>query len=373
MKRQKKSQVVTGVVLAVFGLGLVLAVAGMSRAVTGIAEEAIAREPEAILASAGVESGADVALPVVYFDQKADECVNLYDLNANKLVKERQFEWASCDYDYSQIEQGLVEYELNEELLPVATGKGSLSPNRGLTDLTRWFDNTEKSKEYTGNLKLTYRVGETAEFSYVSNGFYPLDEAEFSAGDAVNKDGHNHLWTMSFAVPFTVAANGGESLEITADDDTFVYVGTELALDMGGVHAATTGRLSVNEAGEVYTGVDGEDLAYGGIQVKEGEGAIVRIFHADRDAGNGSVFKIRLTGMNLNVVQAQLASGDNGVQVAYDPSDPSYVGPLGESVVFRPDGTRGYIIMATITGAMIVICAMAVTVLAHAMVKNRKQ
>lgn len=375
MKRQKKSQMITLAALGLFGLGLVFSVFGMSQTIVKIDEEAIARTPEAVLASAGVESGSDVSLPVTYFDQKQDACVNLYDAGVSKAVKERQFEWTSCGYEYGQIEEGLVEYELGDNLLPVAKG-GKLIPNRGLTDMSRWFENVEnKSKEYTGNLKLAYKVGETAEFSFASNDFYPLDEAAFSAGDEVNKDGHNRLWTMNFAVPFTVMMNGAESFEITADDDTFVFVGKELALDMGGIHTATTGRIAIHENGEVYTGVESVDLAYSGIQVEKGQGEVIRIFHAERDAKD-SVFKVKLVGMNLNVVQTQLASGTSGVQVAYDPDGSAgadYVGPLGESSVVRSDGTKGYLIMATVLAVAIVICAMFTVITAHTLVKNKQK
>ncbi|MBQ3296514.1 hypothetical protein IJH01_00050 [Candidatus Saccharibacteria bacterium] len=371
-KQQKnKSQIITVLALTMFGLALILSVVGLSQTVINVKQEQMAREPEAVLASVGVESGADISLPVSYYDQRSDACVNMYDSGMSEALNARQFEWASCGYTNKQIEQGLVDYELDENYLPVAVG-GELLPNRGLTDMTRWFDNVEgKSKEYTGTLKLVYKQGETVEFSYVDGDFYPLDAVAFSEGDSVNKDGHNHLFTMSVAVPFTVMASGDESLAITADDDTFVYVGNELALDMGGIHEATTGRLMINEAGEVYTGVMGEDLAYSGVKLSKDEGSIIRIFHADRDSDE-SVFKVRLTGMSLNIVQTQLASG-SGVQVAYDPSNPGYVGPLGESSVFRPDGSKGYIIMATVLGVAIMTCAMFTAILAHTLIKNKRQ
>lgn len=367
MKQQKKSRVMMMAGLGVFSAGLLLSIWGLSNTVADIDKVAISREPEAILASAGIGEGSDISLPVAYFDQKMDECVNLYDSGANKALKQRQFEWSSCGYAYRGLEQGLVEYELDEKSLPVATGAGKMVTNRGLTDFTRWFSNVEgKSKAYSGTLKLTY--GEGAEFSYENAEFYPLDEADFSAGDSVNEK-HNKLFTMNFAVPFTVTASGDESFEITADDDTFVFVGNRLVLDMGGIHQAMTGRVTINTAGEVYASVGGEDLAYSGTKVTANEGAIVRIFHADRDSAD-SVLKMKFSQMNLNVVESKVA-GTDGVQVAYDPSDPSYVAPLGETSVVKPDGTKGYVIMATIFGVIIVSCAMFTAIFAHALIKNK--
>lgn len=371
-KNQQKSQAITATLLTVFSLGLVLSIVGLSQTMTNIETETISRTPEAVLTSAGVSDGADISLPVVYFDQKSDECVNFYDVNMQTALSKRQFEWTSCGYNNGQIEQGLVGYQLGDNYLPVAVG-GKMLPNRGLNNMDRWFTNIEgKSKEYNGTIKMIYRSGKTVEFSYTNGDFYPLDDISFSNGDNVNKDGHNHLFTMNFAIPFTVMADDSETFEITADDDTFVYVGMDLALDMGGIHEATNGKIAINEKGEVYTAIMGEELAYSGIQITKNEGSIIRIFHADRDA-NESVFKIRLTGMNLNVVQTQLASGSNGVQVAYDPTDPSYVKPLGETSVFRPDGTKGYLIVATVLGVAIVTMAMFTVILAHALIKSKQR
>lgn len=371
MKNSKhKSKKMTMALLMVFGVGMILAIFGLAQAVNNIDEVAISKEPTAILASAGVTSGTDINLPVSYFDQKMDPCVNLYDMENNQALKTRQFEWTSCGYVMQQIEQGLVDFELSEQGLPKAAG-GKLTPNKGLTTMARWFKGVDgKSKGYSDDITLSYQDNEGADFSFREQDFYPLDEVKFSAGDKVNSDGHNHLFTMNFAVPFTVTASGEENFAITADDDTFVFVGNKLAIDMGGVHDATTGQLQINEVGEVYAAIEGEDLAFSGITVNKGEGSIVRIFHADRDASS-SEFALEFKNMNLNIVKTQLASGENGVQVAYDPSDPSYVAPLGESQVFQPDGTKGYIIMATIMGVVIVSCAMFTTIMAHALIKNR--
>ena len=82
------------------------------------------------------------------------------------------------------------------------------------------------------------------------------------------------------------------------------------------------------------------------------------------------MFKIKFTGMNLNVVESQLA-GTDGIQVAYDPSDPSYVAPLGETAVVQPDATKGYMTMMIIMGVVVVTCAMFTAISAHALIKNR--
>lgn len=367
--KQKKSRIVAIAVVAVFALGLLASVIGMSKTMGEIKQVAVSETPEAILASAGVDDGEDVSLPVAYFDQRSDECVNLYSVGANKAVKARQFEWSDCGYAHREIERGLVDFYLDEAYLPVAKA-GSLTSNRGI-DMTRWFSSVEgKSKAYTGKLELKYDADNAAELAMKEDDFYPLDDISFSKGDPVNTGSRNHLFTMNFAVPFTVLASGEESFEIEADDDTFVFVGNALVIDMGGIHDATVGKFEIHNNGEVYAAVDGEEMAYSGVQVAKDDGSIVRVFHADRDSADGSSFGIKFTGMSLNVVQTQLAGGD-GVQIAYNPNDPSYVAPLGESSVFRPDTTKGQIIMATVEGVMVLVCAVFMVLAARGLVKRK--
>ena len=372
MKIKKKSRKLGVVALVAFAFAMVLAIVGMSSTMNTIDEIAVSKSPSAILASAGLSEGEDVYLSVAYYDQRADECVNIYDGSANDALAQRQFEWSKCNYPNKEMEQGLVDFELDQEYSPVATGNGQLAPNLGLTSFDRWFSNVEgKSASYTGALKLEYKL-DGAEFAFYHDEFYPLDGAEFSDGDFVNDDGHNHLFTMNLAVPFMVLASGEESFEIEADDDTFVFVGNKLALDMGGIHDATAGHFVINEDGEVYTGIGEQDLAYSGIKLDKNDGSIVRIIHADRDSSS-SVFNIVFRGMNLTITDAKLANRKGeGVQIAYDPTDPSYVAPLGETSVVKPDGTRGYIIMATIEGLMVIIFSVLMGVAIHNVVRRKQ-
>lgn len=370
MKKQKKSQQLGVIALMTFMVALVLAVVGMTTTLGQIKTEVIARTPEAILASAGLDEEKSVFLPVMYYDQKADECVNMYDAGSKTAFETRQFEWSTCNYHKKALEQGLVGYELSDKFLPVATGAGQLVANKGLTDFDGWFEALEgKSVAYNGVLKLGYKE-DGAEFVFYNNGFYPLDKTDYDRNEPVNADGHDHLFTMSFAAPFTVLSSGEEYFAIASDDDTWVYIGNQLVLDMGGIHDVATARFVINTDGEVYTAVGNEELAYSGIKLNAGDGSIVRIFHADRDSEN-SVLDVRFHGMNLTITEAaELAKGD-GVQIAYDPADPSYIGPLGETSVVKPDGTKGFIVLVTVEGIMVLVFAILMAAAIRSVVRRK--
>lgn len=367
--KTKNMQIFEILAMSAFMLATGFAIFSLSRTMSDIKTETISHTPEAILASAGVGGDENVYLSVAYYDQKADECVDLYNSDVRKDLYNRQFEWSKCGYQTKKIEKGLVADELDDEYLPVARA-GELTSNRGL-NFDRWFNLVDgKSSGYTGALKMDYKE-DGAVFSFHQRNFYPLDEVDFSAGDYVNDDGHNHLFTMNFAVPFTAMANGNESFEITADDDTFVFVGDRLVLDMGGVHEPTTGSFAINDKGMIFAAVGQEQFTYSGVTINAGDNSLVRIFHADRDSAE-SVFGIKLSGMNLSITETKLADRqDEGVQIAYDPTDPTYVAPLGESSVVEPNKTKDYIVIATIEGVMVIVFAVLMSIAVRGMVKRK--
>ncbi|MBQ3474053.1 hypothetical protein IJH24_01320 [Candidatus Saccharibacteria bacterium] len=374
MKQKNQNiQIIGGVIIAVFVIAIIFTVTQLSGTVTEIMDTAVSRTPDAILASAGIEEGMNVSLPVLYYDQKSDKCVDMYDTSLSNELKKRQFEWTSCDYIRKEVEEGLVESELDEKYSLVGKG-GKLTPNKGLDDISRWFTEVEgKSNSYSGVLKMNYDA-EKSEFEFFDGEFYPLDEVEFGEGDSVNSDGHNHLFTMSFAVPFTALLSGEEEVEISADDDTFVFVGKELVADMGGIHDATTKILKIEKNGDIYVkSSDEEEPVFSGVNIGENRNSIIRIFHADRDSKD-STFKVRFSKMDLNVTNVKIAeSGEDGVQIAYDPSDLTYTAPLGESLVLQPDNTKSKIVMATIEGGIVLVLSVLLTSAIHFIFRAREQ
>ena len=113
---KKKVWILAGVSAGVFILVLVFAVVGLVDSVKEVAETTLSKMPDAILASSGVIDNEDTLLSVVYYDQKQDECVNIYDMEMAEELKCRQFEWTRCGYERKQIEKGLVENQLDEDV-----------------------------------------------------------------------------------------------------------------------------------------------------------------------------------------------------------------------------------------------------------------
>ena len=347
-------------VLALVAIGFALS--NLSQTVGELRTEIGRSEADAIFASVDMGNEAVLSAPILYYDQKMDECVNIYDMDAKNANEARQFEWLSCGYLSESLEEEMISPILDEDYLPVAIG-GKMMPNRGVKgdNFTRWFSQVDVvNKVYAKTLSLKYDSA-TASFNYENEDFYPLNDV-ITFDKTVNKDGNNHLFTLNLGVPFQVLADGNEEFTITADDDTWVFVGDRLVLDMGGIHDALTGRLKINNSGEVYTAVGGGDLAFSGVKLTKETGSIIRIFHADRNSVN-SVFKIKFANMLLNFEKNTTVAKDAQAEVAYDPTNPSYVAPLGESLTVRPDRSKA-IASAIVAQCVILITLVMVSVLA---------
>ena len=61
------------------------------------------------------------------------------------------------------------------------------------------------------------------------------------------------------------------------------------------------------------------------------------------------------------------------MQIAYDPTDPTYVAPLGESSVVEPNNTRGFIVLATIEGLMVIVFSVLMAASIRSVVRRRLQ
>lgn len=93
------------------------------------------------------------------------------------------------------------------------------------------------------DLILAEAPDEPGVFVYRREEFFPIDDQLFGNED---RD-HNYHFTLEAHTTFTF--HGGEFIELTSDDDGWLFINGRLALDLGGIHSATTGRIELNTFG----------------------------------------------------------------------------------------------------------------------------
>ncbi len=116
------------------------------------------------------------------------------------------------------------------------------------TDFFDWYHDTAANLSDAFNFTLT----ETSPgvFSYAAPDFFPIDDALL--GNEGNS--HNYHFTVQASMPFHYEP--GQFLNVTADDDLWVFIDGVLAIDLGGTHPAVSGSVDLDalglNAGETY-------------------------------------------------------------------------------------------------------------------------
>jgi fibro-slime domain-containing protein len=106
---------------------------------------------------------------------------------------------------------------------------------------------------------------------------------------------HNFFFTTEITYWFTYEEDETAILNFTGDDDVWVFVNGQLAVDLGGLHPPEDGSVTIDRA-----------HSFG---MKDGSVYRINIFHAERKV-EGSSFKLTLGGFNMVRSYCKAECGD---------------------------------------------------------------
>jgi len=160
--------------------------------------------------------------------------------------------------------RGMVQKRLGTDGKPVKTAGACQSDN-----FHQWYVAENLTGGYTNEVchNITLQKNEDGLYEYDTDAFFPLDDfryldeartiknPNYTVDEGLDGKDHNFWFTMELAAKFEYVP--GQTFYFRGDDDVWVFIDSQLVVDLGGLHMAAEGSVNLDDlrltAGKTYT------------------------------------------------------------------------------------------------------------------------